>query len=425
MDEGQFLHAPTSEPGTHWFGVAALLGLVAMLARQPLLLMLAVVLALLAALARLWWHHGLSAVTYRRRFSANRAFFGEELVLELTTENAKPLPLGWLEVVDEFPSALEVVGAALEPSNKPLTRIFRAFFSIGPYERVRRRYRLRCVTRGYHRFGPATLTTGDLFGFAAREQDSPLVDYLIVYPRVVPLTALGLPARQPLGDRVSAQPLVEDPLYFTGARPYIPGDSPRRVHWRASARTGVLQTKQYERSATSVVALFLDTNTFEHPWEGIDPTVLELAITVTASLAADRLEAGWQVGLFANAPVSGADRFRFIRVAPSRHPAQLGRILEALARLIPGTGFRIEETLAREATALPWGATVVVVTANVTAGLQRMLARLARQGHRPVLVSCGEEPALDPVLRRRLTAYHVGGEEAWDARTPIAPALAG
>lgn len=425
MEEGAFLHPPTDEPGTRWFVVAAVLALVGILLRQPLLLILAVVLALLAALARLWWRHGLSAVTYRRRFGTARAFWGEEITLDLITENAKPLPLPWLEVVDSFPSALEVVGTALEPSSVPRTKVFRAFFSVGPYERVRRRYRLRCAARGYYHFGPATLTTGDLFGFSARERELPGVDSLVVYPRLVPVTAFGLPARQPLGDHPAAQPLVEDPLRFAGVRPYAPGDSPRRVHWRASARTGALQTKQFEKSATPTAALFLDTNTFEYFWEGFDPALLELAITVTASLAAHCLDEGRQVGLFANAPIGGSARFQFIRLAPSRHPAQLPRILEALARLVPGTGFRIEEALVREGAALPWGATVVVVTPNVTAGLQRALARLARGGHHPVLVCCGKEPALDPALRRRLTTYHIGGEETWRALETLDLAVAG
>lgn len=397
-----------------------MLALVAVALRQPLLLVLAVALALVAGLARLWWRHGLSAVTYRRQFSTTRAFFGEEITCELITENDKPLPLVWLEVVDEFPAELDVVGASLEPSSKARVQLFRAFFSVGPYERVRRRYRIRCQARGYYRFGPATLTTGDLFGFSAREREIVGRDSFIVYPRVVPVTDIGLPARQPLGDARPVQPLVEDPLRFAGVHAYAPGDSLRRIHWRASARTGQLQSRDYERSADPVVALFLDTNTFEYLWEGFDPALLELAVTVTASLAAHALDEGRQVGVFANAPVGDGTAFRFVRVAPGRHPAQLARILAALAVFVPGAGFRLEETLAREIARLPWGATVVVVTARVTAGLQRALSDLSRGGRRAVLVACGAEPALEPALRRRLTTYHIRETEAGDACAAVA-----
>lgn len=419
MDEGQALIAPVDVRGTRWLVVAVGLALLAIVSRQPLLLVLAVVLALVAGLARLWWRHGLSALSYRRHFSTTRAAWGEEVVCELITENAKPLPLVWLDVVDEFPAALEVMGATLDPSHKPGVGYLSAFFSIGPYERVRRRYRLRCLSRGYYRFGPAMLTTGDLFGFAAREREFPVLDRLIVYPRVLPVSAFGMPARQPFGDARAVRQLVEDPFLVAGVRPYTPGESPRRIHWRASARTGTLQVKAYERSASPAVALFLDTNTFDFFWQGTDPTLLELVITATASLAAHALTEGQPVGLFVNAPMSGSSAAGSIRIAPSRHPAQLGRLLEALARLIPGSSTRIEELLRLELRRLPWGATVVILTGRVTAGLQRALADLARRGHHPVLVSCGAPPDLDPPLRRLITAYHLGEEEAWDALASI------
>ena len=161
-----WVRAPLDERGTRWFTVAGGVALAAILLRQPLLLTLAVVLLLVAASARLWWRFGLSEVTYRRRFPA-RAFYGEEIELELVTENAKPLPLIWLEVVDDFPRRLEVVGTDLEPSGKPNVGLFRTFFGVRPYERIRRRYHLRCTARGYHHFGPARLTTGDPFSRVA------------------------------------------------------------------------------------------------------------------------------------------------------------------------------------------------------------------------------------------------------------------
>jgi uncharacterized protein (DUF58 family) len=399
--------------GTRWLVAAAVLAAIAILLREPLLLVLAIVLALAAAIARLWWRYGLSEVTYHRHFSTSHAFFGEEIEIELITENAKPLPLVWLNLNDEFPTALELDGVKLEPADKPKVGIFRAFFSVRPYERVRRRYRVRCTTRGHHRFGPATLTTGDPFGFVTREKAVDVVDELIVYPRIAPVTAFGLPAKQPLGDRKAVQPLVEDPMRLDGVRPYTAGDSFRRIHWRASARTGALQSRRYERTADPTIALFLDVNTFEHFWEGFDPALLELAITVTASLAAYAIEDGRQVGLYANGPLSGTAQF--VRVPPGRHPAQLSRILEALARLVPSTGVRIEQTLTRESRSLPWGATVVIVTAYFTDGLRRALDRFSRNGHHLVLICCGDAPDLGPNLERRLVTYHVSGEETWHA----------
>lgn len=345
-DHDYWVDEPTDIRGTRWIGIALAVGIIAVLLRQPLLLVLALVLILCAASARLWWRFGLSEVRYHRRFSASSISFGEDLDLELVVENAKPLPLIWLDLVDEFPLGVDIAGIDLEPAGKPMVGIFRTFFAIQPYERVRRHYRLRGVTRGYHRFGPTTLTTGDPFGFSAREIELPKTDHLIVYPRMVSMAALGFPAQQSLGNLRPVRPLIEDPLRVAGIRPYIAGDSPRRIHWWATARTGTLQAKHYERTADLNTAIFLDANTFEFFWEGQNTELLELAITTAASLAAHVLESRQSAGLFVNAPYTGTGRM--IRILPGRHPGQLVCILEALALLVDGTGNRIEELVAQE-----------------------------------------------------------------------------
>ena len=79
-----------------------------------------------------------------------------------------------------------------------------------------RRYRLPGNVRGEHIFGPVRLRTGDLFGLVSEELLLPLAEAIVVYPRVIPLTALGLPAQNPLGDRRTQSWLFEDPSRFAG-----------------------------------------------------------------------------------------------------------------------------------------------------------------------------------------------------------------
>ena len=393
---------------TRQIGLLALaLGLIGLIARQPLLALLGVFVALVAVLTAIWQRYGLLEVRYSRSFSQSRAFPGEELLIDVGVENAKLLPLPWLEVEDEFPAGLEYAGVTLAISSKPKVKLFRTLFSLKPFERVRRRYRISCPARGAYMFGPARLSTGDPFGFASIDTEIELYDTLIVYPRVVPVTAFGLPANQPFGDLRPLRPLLEDPMRFSGVRPYSPGDLPRHIHWRASARTGALQTKQFEPGALATLALFLDVNTFEHFWEGLDPGRLERAISATASLAAHALDERRQVGLYANAPIPG--RERLVRIAPGRAPAQLARILEALALLVPYTGNRVEAMIERETRRLPWGSTIVVVTGHVTSGLEAALAKLHRSGHAITLVSFSERPT-ELASRPGFAVYQIGEE---------------
>jgi uncharacterized protein (DUF58 family) len=315
---------------------------------------------------------------------------------------------------------VEPVGLKLERTDRFDVRGLRTFFSLGMYERVQYRYRIPAKRRGLHRIGPASVTATDPFGMVTRRRSFPATDGFIVYPRVVPVSTVIVPARQPFGDYKPAQPIVEDPLRMSGVREYVPGDSPRRIHWRATARTGTLQTRIYEPSASPIAAIFLDTITFSNMWEGQNSQLLELAITIAASMSSDLLGTRHQVGLYANAPIPL--RARTIRIPPSRRPGQLARILEQLALLQSVYGDRIERLVVDEASKLPWGATMVIITTNVTETMQRTLLRLARTsgGGRFILVALGEIPAILPDLRRRLSVYHLGAEESWDVIQRIA-----
>ncbi|HWV34362.1 MAG TPA: DUF58 domain-containing protein [Thermomicrobiales bacterium] len=398
-----------------WWGIAALLLAVAALMREPVLGLVALGVAVFGLVLRLWWDHALDKLTYTRHFGTTRAFHGDQVSVELVAENAKPLPIARLDVREMVGPNVRIDGQHLEQSAETANLIFRTMFSLGMYERVSHRYVLDCYRRGWHRLGPVRLTANDPFGMTAREREIDDREGVLVYPRIVPITQLVVPARQPLGDFKPAAPLVEDPMRMSGVRPYVPGDSPKRIHWRATARTGDMQTRVFEPSATPVAAVFLDTITFSHLWEGQNSDLLELSVTVAASLAQQMLEGKHQVGMYANAPIP--NRSRSVRIPPGRRPGQFTRILEELAMLIPAFGERIEKMISEELPRLPWGASIVIITSRVSAEMQRSLMRVARAGgaQRFVLIAIGEEPPhLMPEFRRRVAVYHMGMEETWD-----------
>lgn len=397
-----------------WLLIAGAVAALAAFLRQPILALIAFGIALVALLTRLWWDNCFRGLSYARRVSRDRAFYGDTVEVELTATNAKPLPLTRLELSDQVTSNVDIVGRQLERSEQANARILRTLYSLGMYERVQYTYRVPCRSRGWHRFGPGVAAASDPLGLTARREPIAGSVRFLVYPRMVPITELIVPPRQPFGDFRPTQSVIEDPMRMAGVRDYVPGDSPRRIHWRATARTGSLQTRVYEPSASPVAAIFLDTITFSYLWEGQNSALLELAVTTAASLASQLLEGRHQVGVYANAPIPG--RSRTVRVPPGRRPGQLMRILEELATLVPAFGDRIERMVMEELPRLPWGSTVVIVTCRVTEGLQRSLLRLARNSgtQRFVIVAIGVQPTLLPDIRRRIPVYHLSDEEAWD-----------
>ena len=70
----------------------------------------------------------------------------------------------------------------------------------------------------------------------------------LVYPRAIGSLPLPVSFHASEGAGTQAGPGVED---FAGLRPYAVGDSPRRVHWKASARSETLVVKTLEGSGSA------------------------------------------------------------------------------------------------------------------------------------------------------------------------------
>jgi uncharacterized protein (DUF58 family) len=400
--------------GELWFWVIGALLVVSLLLHEPELFIIASILLLVAGVSYLWQRYCLTNLTYRRSIGQERAFFGEDVPLTIELVNAKPLPLPWVEVEDIIPGGmLTLKPAHVSPSHMPGRRLLTMLLSVRWYERVRRHYTINCAARGVHTFGPATLRTGDVFGLSTQETSLLSENYLLVYPKVVPLERLGLPASSPFGDvPLRHQWLFEDPMRTVGVREYRPGDSPRRLHWKATARAPgqLLQVKVFEPTTSHRLHILLNVNTTDEnwSWQGYDPQALEAAITTAASVASWATDHGFLVGLAANANLFHSSAA--VRIVPSRDPHQLMHILELLARLVPMGSMPIESLVGLEAHDLAYGSTVVVVTAVSGDPLMNQLNQLKRGGHRPVLLLITSDEA--PVARLDgLPAYAIRIED--------------
>ena len=365
------------------------LTLLSVLLRQELLLLISVLLWLVAGAATLWARYALVALTYRRHLGATRLYWGEETELRVEIVNAKPLPLPWLRVDDAIPASLNMTSQQLEEDESGTMRRLVTVLSLRWYERVIRRYRIRATQRGVWSLGPAQLRSGDIFGFDIRRLIDETPATVLVFPRIVPVTALGLPARYPLGDLQTPRRVVEDPLRLMGVREYVQGDNFRHIHWKATARNQSLQTKLFDPSSSQPIAFFLNINTAETFSDGYDLPLREFAITVAASLARHFWLEKKPVGLYSNTLIPGT--LQHIRLRPRYHPEQLEQLLVALAQIADVRGrWPLEVLLQMEAASLPYGATVVVITAVLNQRLEQTLLDLRRREYAVVLLTLGE-----------------------------------
>jgi uncharacterized protein (DUF58 family) len=382
--------------------MAAMLIAVALVVRQRAIFALAA--SILTVIPVAWWWNRVSLrrLEYERHLDRRRAFPGEQVKMTIQVTNRKPLPLSWLEISDEIPVALPLVNGTLIPTHAPRIGSLENVLSLRWYERVTRVYELSCTARGVHDLGRVQLRSGDLFTLfeqcEARESD----DRLIVFPQIWPMVDLALPTKDPFGEQKTYRRLIEDPLRTIGVRDHRPEDGMRRIHWKATAHKGDLQVRVYEPTATLNLVILLNVTTFEHHWQGVLPELFERTISVAGSVATWAIGQRYKVGLVANGCLARSDQPA--RVPPGRSPEQLTAILEMLAGITCFPTASVERVLRRESPRLPWGATLVVVTAIVTDRLAEALVSLRDAGRRLALISLEEDP---PPPLQGIVTYHL------------------
>jgi uncharacterized protein (DUF58 family) len=403
----------------YWMGGTVLAAAAGLLLHRAPLFFGGAVLLLAFGLSALWGRYCLTRLEFARSCSDTVVPFGGEVRVSLSITNRKLLPLAWVSCTDQVPSVLTLVAGETRRSWKSTRNFLPNLVSLGPYERVIRHYRFTCTARGEQVFGPVELRSGDLFGLATRTKCLERGQSILVLPKVVPIDVLGLPTRFPLGDERSDDRHVADPMRVAGVRQYAAGDSMRQIHWKASARTGSLQTKLLEPSASPRVLLCLNLNTSERQWQGIYPDLLELLISVAASLSTHLAERRLSFGLLAN----GFTPHSLVRayVAPSMAPDQALRVLRLLAGLTPFTTRDFLQTLRMERSRLSRGTTIVAITALDDTATRNELLGLQRIGCPVTMLLVGDahRESVVPGIR----TYWIGGEDRWRDLRGLAPGL--
>jgi uncharacterized protein (DUF58 family) len=160
-------------------------------------------------------------------------------------------------------------------------------------------YRVSGSRRGRHSLGPLRLQLVDPFGLVTRSVSGTDAGSLLVVPRVRLLPPGGLNGGATSNGDGSRRSIAVQGEDDVSTRPYRHGDDLRKVHWRATARTGELVVRLEERPWRSSATLLLDTRIRAHliaragtPAGAADPEpadslewVVEAAASIGSALA--------------------------------------------------------------------------------------------------------------------------------------------
>jgi uncharacterized protein (DUF58 family) len=153
---------------------------------------------------------------------------------------------------------------------------------------------LTCRRWGAYWLGDVHLRAHDRFRLFTWERHLDRHAPLKVFPVPESLRSLVRPAETLVSTGSHVAPQRCDGIEFADLRPFLPGDRPRSINWRATARRGGLMVNQRHPERATDVVLFLDSFLDVH---GPTGSTLDRAVGAAASLAAAYLRQRDRVGL--------------------------------------------------------------------------------------------------------------------------------
>jgi uncharacterized protein (DUF58 family) len=251
--------------------------------------------------------------------------------------------------------------------------------------------------RGVFEIGPLAAAWSDPFALTRRRQRLAEPVQLIVHPRI-----------ELADDRVLSREWEDPPMRppvtkpwpsgfeFYGLRDYVNGDDPRRIVWRATARSLDLETgegrylvRESEQGITDRVSLVLDTSATAHS-PGDPSETFETAVRVIASLASKHLKDGFTVTVHANDGVL---------LRPVRGQRDAVPLLDELSRVGPGAA-PLRDAVGRMLGNARRDTHIVVVTPHLDLDVVRRLRLLMDRAVSVLLVMVVWEGS-DPVSMHR------------------------
>jgi len=289
---------------------------------------------------------------------------GDRLQVTYTLRNTSRLPKPWLEIHNPTTLPGGLPGRALTLG----TRSERSWLVRAPLLR-----------RGHFRIEPLQIRTGDPFGFFEASASVGQGIAVVVYPRIERLPMWRLPAASIEGSHAAPERTMQTTPLATAVRPYAPGDSFNRIHWKSTARHGEIQVKEFELEQTADAWIFLDLDRSVQAGRGEESTV-EVAVRVAASIADKALLENRAVGMTVNA-------HRMAILPADRGSRQHLKVMQLLAAVEGDGSTPLAESLVAAAGRLRRGMTAIVITPSLDPAWVRPIAALRTRGIGSVVVT--------------------------------------
>ncbi len=152
-----------------------------------------------------------------------------------------------------------------------------------PGDKIEQSTTIRCHYRGEYRIGIDKVTVTDYLNLFHLVYSAPSAIQVKVLPRVVRLNSLKL-YKETEGKTLELNQVLKQSVPDVEIRRYEPGDEPKRIHWKASAKLKTLVTRKYTVEPKTEVFLYVDfkkKDTDEISRVILEDKIIELALALS------------------------------------------------------------------------------------------------------------------------------------------------
>ncbi|WP_046226908.1 DUF58 domain-containing protein [Paenibacillus dauci] len=209
------------------------------------------------------------------------------------------------------------------------------------------------LERGRYRFYETECISEDIFGLLENRGKFNAPGEFLVLPRTVfvPYWEMGSRHSRLGGQQTSQLMSRPETNQINGVRDYVYGDRISRIHWNATARTGIWKSKEFEHEALPKTVLVLD-GMAEHYESG---TQFELAVSVASSMLEYGMRERMGMGLF----TIGEENYSFL---PTDHASDWHRMQVHLVDIMSDGRGEMLHKLEKDARLFPAGSLFVLIS---------------------------------------------------------------
>ncbi len=208
--------------------------------------------------------------------------------------------------------------------------------------------------RGLFQMGPVEISTSDLLGIYRAKTFHGAPEKIMIYPKIHDLKNFQAGNSNVTNEGIARKKSNILSPHASSVREYTYGDSLSRIHWKSTARSGRLMSKEFDVGTSNEVMILNDLDDSVHVGE-LDQSSIELSISLVASICKKYRNSNTPIGFLSH----GKERYHLPSGMGVSH---FDRTMEILARSQSGNDKKLHQILNEERNIWVTHTSIIIIT---------------------------------------------------------------